>query len=277
MTTSGDRREARSSTSDDSPFGRVLVGIDGTEPGFEACRQAVRLAAPQSAIAVVAVVHISEEARALYGAADVADRLQADAERALETARGLIGDRARPRFVDGFVTEALLREIEAEGATLVALGTHGHRRTTELLIGGVAGELLHRAPCSVLVTRPSADADRFPRSIVVGVDGSAGSEYALRAAEHLAARLHARVRVIVATHGDSARLDRAHRLAPAAEAIAARPVDALVTASRGADLLVVGSRGVRGLHALGSVSERAAHHASCSVLVARPASSQVPG
>jgi nucleotide-binding universal stress UspA family protein len=37
-----------------------------------------------------------------------------------------------------------------------------------------------------------------------------------------------------------------------------------------ADLVVVGSRGLRGLKALGSVSERVAHQARSSVLVVRP-------
>ena len=43
------------------------------------------------------------------------------------------------------------------------------------------------------------------------------------------------------------------------------PVDAFSDVD--ADLLVLGSRGLRGVHALGSVSERAAHRAGCSVLV----------
>jgi nucleotide-binding universal stress UspA family protein len=47
------------------------------------------------------------------------------------------------------------------------------------------------------------------------------------------------------------------------------PVTALIDASREADLLVVGSRGLHGLKSLGSVSERVAHLASCSVLVVR--------
>jgi nucleotide-binding universal stress UspA family protein len=260
-----------------SPFSRVLVGIDGSGPGFEACRQAARLAEPQAPIDVIAVVHVSEEARALYGAARVHDRLQAEAEQALATAVDLIGDRARPRFVDGLVTAALRREVEAAGATLLALGTHGHWRMTEILIGGVAGELLHSAPCSVLVARPPADAEGFPRSIVVGVDGSPSSEYALRAAGQLGARLQTRVRVLAATHGDAVELDRVHRLAPAAEVVEARPVDALVTASREAGLVVVGSRGVHGMRALGSVSERVAHHAACSVLVARAPSRREGG
>jgi Universal stress protein family len=49
-----------------------------------------------------------------------------------------------------------------------------------------------------------------------------------------------------------------------------RPVDALVAASAGTDLLVLGSRGLHGLDALGSVSERVAHTAKSSVLVVSP-------
>ena len=47
------------------------------------------------------------------------------------------------------------------------------------------------------------------------------------------------------------------------------PVGALVDFSHEVDLLVVGSRGLRGVRALGSVSERVAHQAHCSVLVVR--------
>jgi nucleotide-binding universal stress UspA family protein len=46
-------------------------------------------------------------------------------------------------------------------------------------------------------------------------------------------------------------------------------VAALRDASREADLLVVGTRGLRGLAAVGSVSERVGHHAPCSVLVVK--------
>lgn len=49
------------------------------------------------------------------------------------------------------------------------------------------------------------------------------------------------------------------------------PVRALVGASGIVDLVVVGSRGLHGLKALGSVSERVAHEAEGSVLVVREA------
>ena len=50
-----------------------------------------------------------------------------------------------------------------------------------------------------------------------------------------------------------------------------QPAHGLIEAARGADLLVVGSRGTHGAGSLGSVSERVAHEAPCSVLVVRPA------
>ena len=47
------------------------------------------------------------------------------------------------------------------------------------------------------------------------------------------------------------------------------PVSALLEAAETADLVVVGSRGLHGVKALGSVSERIAHRAKTSVLVVR--------
>jgi nucleotide-binding universal stress UspA family protein len=47
------------------------------------------------------------------------------------------------------------------------------------------------------------------------------------------------------------------------------PIAALVAAAADADLLVLGSRGLRGLKALGSVSERVAHQAHPLVVVVR--------
>jgi nucleotide-binding universal stress UspA family protein len=61
------------------------------------------------------------------------------------------------------------------------------------------------------------------------------------------------------------------RVAPELEERDGRALEMLIVESETADLIVVGSRGLRGLKALGSVSERIAHQASCSVLVVRGA------
>ena len=75
---------------------------------------------------------------------------------------------------------------------------------------------------------------------------------------------------LVATLDAGADLDEAHRLAPEIQELAGSAVDELAHAAEHADLLVVGSRGLKGLKALGSVSERIGHTAACSVLVVRP-------
>lgn len=252
-----------------SLFDRLVVGVDGSEAGFEACRQAAALGSPDALIEAVSVVQLADAIRTGMNAPRVADRLQSEAESALERATEILGDRARTRFVNGFAAQALLREIERLDASALVIGTHGHRRATEILIGGVAGELLHTAPCSVLVARPPADSAAFPAAIAVGIDGSCESDAALAAGQELARRFGVPLRVLVASQGKSVDIPRVHLRAPLAEWIDEAPVDALVEASRTADIVVVGSRGLHGLRALGSVSERLAHQAESSVLVVR--------
>jgi nucleotide-binding universal stress UspA family protein len=259
------------SAKSESIFGRILVGVDGSEPGFEACRQAARLADPHASIEAVAVVHLADAIKVGVNAPRVADELEREAEAALDEAVRILGARARRRFVNGFVTAALLREIENTHSTLLVLGSHGHRRATEILIGGVAGELLHSAPCSVLIARPAGDTGRFPRSIVAGIDGSAAADSALQTAEQLATRFGVPLRVVTALRGKNVDLPHVRGRTPSVEEIDAHPVEALVALSRDSELHVVGSRGLHGFRALGSVSERVAHQAACSVLVVRSA------
>ena len=73
----------------------------------------------------------------------------------------------------------------------------------------------------------------------------------------------------MALGGKHIRLGEIANRHPGVKAVEAGPVRALVEASSCADLLVVGSRGLHGPRALGSVSERVAHKATCSVLVTR--------
>ena len=252
----------------DSIFSRIVVGIDGSEAGFEACRQIARLAEQDAEIDAVAVVHLGPAVAAALDAAHIVDVLEHEAEDALEQALEILGGRAHKRYLDGFVTQALLAELEDFHATLLAMGTHEHHRATEILIGGVAGELLHTAPCSVLIARPCRMQD-FPTKLVVGDDGSDQAHEAVAVARQLAARFGIPMRVVTALDGKGVDLLHVHHRARFAEVVERRPVKALVEAARDVDLLVVGSRGLHGVKALGSVSERVAHNASCSVLVVR--------
>jgi nucleotide-binding universal stress UspA family protein len=192
------------------------------------------------------------------------------AKAALTLASAHVDAQVEAKIVRGTSWDALLREIERERDTLVAVGSHGQGRARGIVVGSTTTELVHKAPCSVLVARKAGDG--VPKTIVVGIDGSPESAAALAAAQRLAARFDARLWPVVAHGGKpvdkravATIVDRHH------EDLLDNPVDALVAAAADADLVVVGSRGLHGLKSLGSVSERVAHQARCSVLVVRAA------
>jgi nucleotide-binding universal stress UspA family protein len=123
-------------------------------------------------------------------------------------------------------------------------------------------------PCSVLLARRPRGGP-FPASILVGVDGSEQSLAAARVAQSVAERFGSELTIAVATGGKLVDLEPVWELTPYFVRDPGRPVEALVGLAETFDLLVVGSRGLHGVAALGSVSERVAHRAPCSVLVVR--------
>jgi nucleotide-binding universal stress UspA family protein len=253
----------------DPIFERILVGVDGTKESLDACRQAARMAEPHSAIVAAFASLFPPETATALGVQDVAERLEHTADSALAAAWAILGPEAELRRLQGLTVDALLKEAERTRTTLLAIGTHGHSRVEEIVLGGVAGELLHRARSAVLVARPVPDIAAFPREIVVGIDGSDEAERAFEVASRLAIRRHSIVRSVVAHGGKRVNFAQISRRHHDAEDLAGAPVPALLEAAACADLLVVGSRGLHGLRALGSVSERVAHQATCSVLVVR--------
>jgi nucleotide-binding universal stress UspA family protein len=256
-----------------SIFERILVGVDGSHQGFDACRQAARLAVPTTSIEAATVSLFPPAAAAALGVYDLAARLERNAASALLAAERILGPRAELLRLNGMIVETLLEEAKRTGATLLAIGAPAQPRIEEIVFGGVGGDLLHHASCSVLLARPVPDEASFPHSIVVGVDGSDEAECAYEAAASLAERFHSTLRGVVALGGKHVDFDVVEQRHPNVEAAAAAPVPALVEAATWADLLIVGSRGLHGLRALGSVSERVAHQAGCSVLVSRRSTS----
>jgi nucleotide-binding universal stress UspA family protein len=189
--------------------------------------------------------------------------------------------------------------IEASrDAELVVIGHRGLGGFGELLLGSVGAQVSAHAHAPVIVVRPEPAGPDAP--VVVGVDGSAGSEpaieFAFREAAARGVPLDA-VHVYWARAADTLRdpdADADARARAEAEAVldsALRPWEArfpdvgvrrqpvhslnpeycLVELSRTAGLVVVGSRGRGGFAGLllGSVSQALVHHASCPVAVVR--------
>jgi nucleotide-binding universal stress UspA family protein len=238
-------------------FDRVVCGVDLSKAGRVAARQAAQVVARDGSLLLVTAT-VGEPSTVLspaglgYAAAhaliDTAARIRyCDA---LTAAR----EEALPHFgktrmlrVEGEPVISLLEALEREQATLAVVGCHETKRLPGILLGSVATHLLHKASCSVLVARREW-VNRAPRRVIVGVDGTWRSVAALGAAHDLAIRFGC----------------------PIDELTDSAPVRALVERARADDLIVLGSRGLHGLRALGSVSERVAHQAPCSVLVVRP-------
>ncbi len=252
-------------------FDRIVCGVESASgAGLEALRQAKRLLAPGGRLVAATVHDPSLASRAAWHAPAIDAELAREAEAArAEAARELEGlPGAEAVLATGSPAQRLLALAAEEEATLLAVGTHGTSRAAGILLGTVATRLLHEAPCAVLVARPPRHGEGFPRRIVGGVDGSAESLAAAEVAVELADRLGAAVRMVAATGGKPVDVDGLQKV-PRLEWDDRSPLEALVEASAGADLVVVGSRGLHGVAAIGSVSERVAHKAACSVLVVR--------
>jgi len=256
-------------------FSRVLVGIDGSQRALEAARQAAILQDVDGEFTLLVAWDIAPAAviggtgsRIPYYYDE--DLQRASAEKALGGAHGYVAPYAAAvaKLVRGTPVRELLREVERCEDTLVAVGSSGMGRLRGIVEGEVKTEIVHRAPCSVLVAR-AADAE-FPRRIVVGVDGSIESSAAYAAARYLSERFGAELRSLVAWGGKGVNEPLAAVITDGEHDDSGDPpVPALLAAAESADLVVVGSRGLHGMRALGSVSERVAHAAACPVLIVR--------
>lgn len=253
-------------------FDRVVVGVDGTDYGLEALQQTLALCPPDSTVSTTTALDTSISVHAGYMLADIKRQLEDEAERARATAAEILADRAdsTARVVRGDAKTVLRHACAELDATLLALGGRGSSRFLGMMAGETASVLLHDAICPVLLARPQWGRRWQPSRVLVGVDGSELSLAALTVAGDLAERLGAEVTVVAATGGKPVAREE-----PWAERVTewdpGHPFAALRDRSSLADLIVVGSRGLHGVRALGSVSERIAHRANCSVLVVHPA------
>lgn len=269
----GDSKDLRPSGSQ-ALFSRIVVGVDDSASSREAVRQAAALLDDDGSLTLLSVYDIAPTSLGGTGMGTPVyydqEAQRAAAETALESAREEVGDRIQPhaKSVRGRAWEELIREVGDDHTALIAVGSHGTGRAAGIVLGSTPTEVVHKAPCSVLVAR--AVGRPVPQKVVVGVDGSPESGAAYAIARRLASRFSAELWPVVAHGGKGADRNQVetivgHRF----EELQGEPVQALLAAAADAELVVVGSRGLHGLKALGSVSERVAHQAHVSVLVVR--------
>jgi nucleotide-binding universal stress UspA family protein len=253
---------------------RVVCGVDASRAGAEAVRHAIALAACAPRLRFVSVV----------GSGRAPSLDERTARQALGQAQAVAltrGIRAEIELVRADDPAAVLLASGGDDAILVA-GTHGNSRLAGVATRSVATALAHRTAGPVLVARRCGANVELPRRILVAVDDDATAASAVRLAGTIAARCGGYVRLVHVRGHDYGSQTR-HRLAvlstelveltgdePGFDVLrgcnAAAQVSDLARRC-GSTLVVVGRRGVTGVRALGSFSERLVHMAPCSVLV----------
>lgn len=260
-----------------APFTAVVCGIDGSGEAVVAVNQAIALAADDAKIWGVAIWNPGLATMAGIHAQEVAADLSREAGEALVRAEEE-APRLEPILMRASEVSGLLGAAANLQADLIAVGSHGASRVAGIFLGSVATALAHHAPCTVLIAR---EREPFPGTIVLANDGSPGALDAATVAGGIAAAADAPV--VALTVADKAQTDdqgiaRANLAVREAcgrevipKTVDGEPHRRIVEAIEeiGPGLVVVGSRGLTGLKALGSVSERVAHRAPCSTLIVR--------
>jgi nucleotide-binding universal stress UspA family protein len=255
------------------PFTSILCGVEGHPESTEAVRQAIALATQGARLHFLAVHPEFELDPATYR-----ESLEASLDEAMRMADEA-GVEATCEMHDGRYAVDVLLAVGRAYDVLV-IGTHNNSRLAGIFLGSTASEAVHDTERPLLIARPLDEESAFPRSILVATDGSEESWAPCRTAAGLAASFDSELAMVHVGNGE--REERRHaveeQVAAAGRALGSEPelirqdgraTDSILRAAgrRNATLLVVGRRGLKGLKALGSVSERIVHGARCSVLL----------
>lgn len=275
---------------------KILAGVDGSPGSRDAAVMAVALGAVTSAsVELVGVFH--DPRLRLPGRSDPADAAGEMAS-IVEAIRDELAPQAEVSVVsDHAAARGLQYAAERDGASLLVLGSSHGGDEGCVRTGRVARQALRSSPCPVLVV--ARGGGRVSGQIVVGLDGSAESQLALRTARELAQATGADLLVVavvddrfpvshvpgavivdLASWESIVAADREHtqamlsRLVPDEDGVRTEvregdPTDGLITAAIGAALVVVGSRrwGLLSRVVLGSTAEDLMASAPCSLLV----------
>jgi nucleotide-binding universal stress UspA family protein len=153
--------EAAASGAAASGYRRIVVGVDGSPVSRHALEWAAREAGLRNCpLDIVYGWQVSTEPRPPgvgLGVAPPLEAYQRQAEDKIEEiVRETIGPEPQLRYAVHAVHRTPGRALveQSEDADLLVLGAKGHGRLAAWLLGSIADEAMHRAPCSVVIVRP---------------------------------------------------------------------------------------------------------------------------
>ena len=149
-------------------FKQVVVGVDGSDASDRAVTAAAALAAELKS--AVVIVHAVADAMMVMPPVAPTEAMitpplvTEEAMQELEKAGQEVLARAAEQFARAGVTctmrlehgpaaDRLVHVARTAGADLIVLGSRGHGKLEELLLGSVSDAVVREAPCSVLIVR----------------------------------------------------------------------------------------------------------------------------
>jgi nucleotide-binding universal stress UspA family protein len=144
--------------------GPIVVGVDGSANAVSAMRVASTLALGTGAevVAVHAVGLLTTIGDRKLPSSEhrdeIAEHLRTDWCSVLSEA---LGDRWRPRMLDGNPAEVLLHVADQEQASFIVVGARGVGGHPDLMLGSTSHQVIHHASCPAVVVPP---VDRGPAS-----------------------------------------------------------------------------------------------------------------
>ncbi len=162
-------------------YAKILVGVDGSEEGFNALRNALSLAKKINAeVMVLYVLPIgSEVSSALSLFTGMKDFFKKGGEKVLKEAQAIAEEediQVKVRLEEGEPYSKLVDILYAEDMDLLVVGKSGKGGVARALLGSTASRAIGSSPVDVLVVPKNTTLDF--RKILVPVDGSVYSEKA---------------------------------------------------------------------------------------------------
>jgi nucleotide-binding universal stress UspA family protein len=296
---------------------RILIAYDGSSGADAVLADLQRAGFPNDVEAIVISVAdvclwpmSNPDADSTIPELPGVEKAHRQALQAVEEARALATEasaRLRDRFPGWRVSAesrgdspawAIIQKADQWKTDLVIVGSHGRSALGNLFLGSVSQKVIAETACSVRVARANANRSGLAVRSVIGVDGSAGADTAVRAVAQRLWPTGSEVRLVAALDPmiatalqwvEGGALDERAWMSKRVESSVERlqtsgltittvikegdPKRILIDEAKqwGADCIFVGARGLRGIgrFLLGSVSAAVVARAHCSVEVVR--------
>jgi nucleotide-binding universal stress UspA family protein len=191
-------------------YDRILLPTDGSDAADRALDLAVAVAEAHDAELHLLYVADTNQPSLSRIQGQVVDALEGEGQRIVDEAENRArgsGVEITTAVIQGGPSRTILDYVDDRGVNLVVMGTRGERDVERLLLGSVTERVVRSAPVPVLAVPPDSDRSYPPESVLVGTDGSDGSDAALTEGIDIASAADATLHVLSVLEGSLLGID----------------------------------------------------------------------